>query len=151
MPARTKPQRPATGHRQRSTPLAEGADFDDIKALATSLRALHRQMAAECAPVVEDLIWSRCRDHQEIERLLDRLLDCACIPEGLALFKPLCRYYFTLNPTVTANYVGYYREMWDSEGDEKFAGNANPGNAGLRTRSSKTASAEPRDPSKGHP
>ena len=42
-----------------------------------------------------------------------------CIPEGLALFKSLCRYYYTLNPTATASYVYAYRDMWDSEDDAK--------------------------------
>jgi hypothetical protein len=51
--------------------------------------------------------------------LLDRLLDCACIPEGLALFRTLCSYYFTLNPAATADYVGAYREMWDRDEAEE--------------------------------
>jgi len=87
--------------------------------LAASLNGIHKQMAATCAPVVQGIIRSRCRDQQQIERLLDRLLDCACIPEGLALFKSLCRYYYTLNPTATASYVYAYRDMWDSEDDAK--------------------------------
>lgn len=90
-------------------------DFSGILELAAVLNALHRQQATVYAPLVKDTIRSRCRDQQQIEQLLDRLLDCACIPEGLALFKSLCRYYYTFNPTVTANYVGYYREMWDNE------------------------------------
>ena len=46
--------------------------------------------------------------------MLDSLLDCACIPEGLALFRTLCRYYFTLNPAATADYIRAYRDMWDN-------------------------------------
>ena len=76
-------------------------------------------MAAACAPSVQSIIQSRSRDQRQIEHLLDRLLDCACIPEGLALFRTLCRYYFTLNPTATASYVGAYRDMWDRDGAEE--------------------------------
>ena len=74
---------------------------------------------AACAPSVQSVIQSRSRDHQHIEHLLDRLLGCACIPEGLALFRALCRYYFTLNPVATASYVGAYRDMWDRDDAEE--------------------------------
>jgi hypothetical protein len=79
-------------------------------------------MAAACAPLVQSIIQSRSRDHKHLEQLLDRLLDCACIPEGLSLFRTLCRYYFTLNPAATADYIGAYREMWDNEDTEELAG-----------------------------
>ena len=105
---------------------APTGDFESLVAgiteLAASLNALHRQMATACAPVVQDMIRSRTRDQQQIEHLLDRLLDCACIPEGLALFKSLCRYYYTLNPAATADYVFAYRDMWDSEAERMKAG-----------------------------
>ena len=71
-------------------------------------------MAAACAPDVQSLIQSRTRDQRQIELMLDRLLDCACIPEGLALFRTLGRYYFTINPAAPASYVAAYRDMWDS-------------------------------------
>jgi len=64
--------------------------------------------------MVQDIIQNRRQDQQQIERLLDRLLDCACIPDGLALFRSLCRYYFSINPVATADYIKAYREMWDS-------------------------------------
>ena len=37
------------------------------------------------------------------------------MPEGLALFKTLCRYYWDIDPSATAAYVHAYREMWDPE------------------------------------
>ncbi|MCF7838030.1 MAG: hypothetical protein K9N49_05320 [Candidatus Marinimicrobia bacterium] len=98
---------------------AHRGDFEalvcGIMELAASLNQLHKQMADACAPVVQDIVQSRCRDQQQIEHTLDRLLNCACIPEGLALFKALCRYYYTLNPAATADYVHAYRDLWDSE------------------------------------
>jgi hypothetical protein len=54
-------------------------------------------------------------DVQRIEHTLDQLLDVACLPEGLALFKTLCRHYWALDPQATASYVQAYREMWDDE------------------------------------
>ncbi len=113
MPPKPKSKRPAASRRRPSIPPSATPDLEGIRGLAASLNALHRQMAAACAPSVQSIIRSRSQDHQHIEQLLDRLLDCACIPEGLALFRSLCRYYFTLNPAATADYVGAYREMWD--------------------------------------
>lgn len=61
------------------------------------------------------IIATRSRDARHIEHTLDHLLDFACHPDGLVLYKSLCRYYYTIDPAATADYVGFYREMWDSE------------------------------------
>ena len=122
MPPKTKSHRPAASQRRPSSSPSATPEFEGIRALAASLNEHHRQMAAACAPLVQSIIQSRSRDHQHLEQLLDRLLDCACIPEGLVLFRTLCRYYFTLNPAATADYIGAYREMWDSEDTEELAG-----------------------------
>ena len=90
----------------------------DVKNLIAPLNELHQQAAQACAPAVEHLIHSRSHDAQQIEQTLDRLLDCACIPEGLALFRALCRHYYTINPTATAEYVHAYRQMWDNDEQE---------------------------------
>ncbi|HRQ90152.1 MAG TPA: hypothetical protein PLA50_15235 [Bacteroidia bacterium] len=79
------------------------------------LHSLQQQAAQSCAPIVQEILHSRSRDVQQIEHTLDSLLDCAGTPEGLALFKTLCRYYYTLNPNAAAEYVNIYREMWDQE------------------------------------
>ena len=95
-----------------SSPISD-PDFAEIRSLMGTLRDLHRQNAAALAPIVQAHIHTRNRDANEIEHTLDHLLDCACIPEGLTLFKMLCRYYYEINPTSTATYVHGYREMWD--------------------------------------
>jgi hypothetical protein len=100
---------------RQPAPAPVPSDFGEIRALAVALRDLHRQQVAVLAPIVQHLVRSKSRSAQEIEHTLDRLLDCACIPEGLALFKALCRYYSAINPATTANYVYAYRDMWDSE------------------------------------
>jgi len=96
-------------------PDSDLAALDGILTLVATVNELHRQMAAICAPVVRELILTRSQDMQKIEETLDHLLGSACIPEGLRLFKSLCRYYYDLNPAATATYVHAYREMWDSE------------------------------------
>jgi hypothetical protein len=109
----TKP--PSAAQTSRTATPDSRLEFDAIVSLAHSLNELQRQSASICAPMVQGIIQSRTQDQQHIERLLDRLLDCACIPDGLVLFRALCRYYFSINPVATADYIQAYREMWDSE------------------------------------
>ena len=101
---------------------AAGADpyqnlLAELSATIAPLQALHQQTVETLAPTVQDILRSGSRDAQWIERTLDQLLDHACFPEGLALFKALCRHYWTLDPQATASFVNAYREMWD--GDEQ--------------------------------
>ena len=88
-----------------------------LSATIAPLQALHQKAVEALAPTVQDILRSGSRDAQRIEHTLDQLLDHACLPEGLALFKALCRHYWTLDPQATASYVNAYREMWD--GDEQ--------------------------------
>ena len=85
----------------------------ELSATIAPLQALHQQAVETLAPTVQDILRSGSRDAQWIEHTLDQLLDHARIPEGLALFKALCRHYWTLDPQATASYVNAYREMWD--------------------------------------
>jgi hypothetical protein len=100
---------------RKPAPAPVAPDFAQISALAARLHDLHRQQVAALKPIAQDLIQSQSLESQEIEHALDHLLDCAGIPEGLALFKALCRYYYAINPVATAGYVHAYRDMWDSE------------------------------------
>lgn len=104
------------------TPVQQPTDYDEmfegIKAIAEGLRGLQELRVAQYTPVVEQIIATRSRDAHHFQRTLDYILDFACHPAGLALFKKLCRYYFTLDPVATADYVNFYREMWDTDETE---------------------------------
>lgn len=84
------------------------------KAIAP-LQTLHQQAVETLAPTVQVILRSGNRDAQLIECTLDQLLNHACVPKGLALFKALCRHYWQLDPQATASYVNSYREMWDGD------------------------------------
>jgi hypothetical protein len=90
----------------------------DIKAIAEDLRGIQESGVAQYTPVVDQIIATRSRDSRHIQLTLDYLLDFACHPAELTLYKKLCRYYYTLDPAATADYVNYYREMWGSEETE---------------------------------
>ncbi|HRK05437.1 MAG TPA: hypothetical protein PLW14_10110 [Chlorobiota bacterium] len=92
--------------------------LEDLTAIIAPLQALHLQAAEAQAPTVREILRSGSRDSRLIELTLDHLLDHACIPQGLALFKSLCRHYWELNPQATASYINAYRDLWDSEDRE---------------------------------
>lgn len=97
---------------------APGADpYQDLlhtlsKAIAP-LQALQQHAVDTLAPTVQEIVRSRSRDAHWIERTLDQLLNHACVPKGLALFRTLCRHYWPLDPQAAASYIHAYREMWD--------------------------------------
>lgn len=97
----------------------------ELKTTAAGLQTLHEQAIEALTPTVQDMVRSGSRDVQRIEHTLDQLLDHACLLEGLALFKTLCRHYWTLEPQATANYVHAYREMWDAD-DQKLTDEVAP-------------------------
>ena len=88
-----------------------------IQALAENLEVAQEMGIAQYRPVVVSLVARRCRDVREIEQTLDRLLDYAAHPSGLALFKELCRYYYTIDPAAAAEYVHIYFKVWGEEED----------------------------------
>jgi len=87
----------------------------DLTATIAPLQTLHQQAVETLAPTVREILQNRSRNTRLIEHTLDHLLDHACIPQGLACFKSLCRYYWQINPQATACYIFAYREMWGSE------------------------------------
>ena len=89
--------------------------FSSIREIAKTLRGIQELGVTEYAPVVEHIIATRSRDVRHIEHTLDGILDFACHPDGLTLFKSLCRYYYTIDPAATAEYIYSYREMWEEE------------------------------------
>ena len=66
-------------------------------------------------PTVQGILSSGSEDVLWIECTLDQLLNHACIPEGLTLFKTLSRHYWQLDPQATAGYINAYRDMWDGD------------------------------------
>jgi hypothetical protein len=92
--------------------------MDDLSAVMAPLQRLHQQAVKAHALTVQDILRNGSVDTRLIEHTLDHLLDHACIPQGLALFKSLCRHYWQFNPQATAYYIKAYREMWDSDDQE---------------------------------
>lgn len=110
----------ATG--PQTTPSPDSDAYRDLlsnlAAVISQLQALHQQAVEALTPNVHNIVESNSRDTRLIEHTLDQLLDHACIPQGLVIFKSLCRYYWGIDSYATASYIDTYREMWD-DGDQK--------------------------------
>lgn len=104
---------------QRGDPEYE-AMLSSISEIAKSIIALGEMAAKAYEPIVNDLIGSRCKDHMEIERTMDYLLDFCGNPAVLELFKKLCRYYYYLDSKATSEYIGFYLEQWEPERYKKI-------------------------------
>ncbi|MDO8806296.1 MAG: hypothetical protein Q7R35_17910 [Elusimicrobiota bacterium] len=94
--------------------------IEDLSEIAKSIIALGETAAKAYEPIVNDLINSRCKDHMEIQRTMDYLLDFGGNPAVLQLFKNLCRYYYHLDPAATSDYIGFYLEQWEPERYKKI-------------------------------
>lgn len=122
---------PAKTPTSRTAPPPPGADIDDaghddslhsLRGLAEQMRAISQQAVAQYTPVVETILRTRSRDVNHIELTLDYLLGFCHSAPVLALFKQLCRYYWTIDPAATASQIHAYREMWDSDESEETSG-----------------------------
>ncbi|MBK8518761.1 MAG: hypothetical protein IPL55_21505 [Saprospiraceae bacterium] len=83
--------------------------------MAAQIQALNKQAYISYVPEVDYLIIHRVKDDKTIQHILDGLLDFCGDENVLLLYKKLCRYYWDVNPQATANYINFYREMWDHE------------------------------------
>jgi len=68
---------------------------------------------------INRIIDSNITANNQIENLLDNMLDFCHDDKMLLLFKKLCRYYYKINPQITAEYINLYREIWDNENGEE--------------------------------
>lgn len=87
--------------------------------MCKSIIELHKQRYTIVKSEIEKIIRDNVKDERYIQRKLDEMLDILLFYENddsLLLFGRLCKYYFSINPMVTAQYITYYREHSDPEG-----------------------------------
>lgn len=94
----------------------ENVLFQEVSNMIESIQPLINQNLSLLTNQVDIIIKSRERDDNRIQRLLDSVLDyTGMCDDGLILFKRLCRYYYDINPQVTAEYIRIYHDLYDSE------------------------------------
>lgn len=91
-----------------------------ITQLAKAQQQIIRQALTSYEPLVTDILLNKTTDQNHIEHVLDGLLDFCFSDSILLLYRKLCRYYLNLNPAATADYINFYREMWDEDGKMGF-------------------------------
>jgi hypothetical protein len=94
--------------------------FQSIRGIAEGIQALNQQAVREYTPIVDGILRSQSRDTRHIEQTLDGLLDFCRYEPILILYKKLCRHYYFIDPSATADCVGIYRELWDSEPEAEW-------------------------------
>jgi len=89
--------------------------IENIKPLVEAVQQNAEMAVSIYNQKVNEIINSKCTNQNEIELTLDYMLGFCFSDEMLIIYKRLCRYYYTINPKATVDYINYYREMWDSE------------------------------------
>lgn len=92
--------------------------MEDIKKLIENRNALALRTFEQYKPLVNNIIESQNKDVNYICYTMDFMLDYCFDDKILLLYRRLCRYLFDFNPQAAADYVNYYREMWDEEGKQ---------------------------------
>lgn len=98
-------------------------------ALPDSLRELaaaavvdaQQRLVTAWEPIVHEHIASGCMDVNAMQWTLDHLLGCAGQLQGLALYRQLCRYLWSVDPQAAAAAVHAYRETWDPDEQRPWA------------------------------
>ena len=67
------------------------------------------------AQEINYIINSKSTNIKDIERILDSLLGFCYDSNILELFKKLCRYYYYIDKQAVAEYIEFYKEMWDND------------------------------------
>jgi hypothetical protein len=92
--------------------------IEDLKPLAEQLQQLQKKAYVVYKAEVENIISQQIKDNNTIELMLDYILGFCTDNQMLSLYKKLCRYYWNINPQSTANYINYYKEMWENQTGE---------------------------------
>ena len=100
---------------------APGTVSPSLHALAASVMELQQQGVVLYTPIVNSLIAEDCRDLGRIEQTLDGLLDFACHPDGVQLYRRLCRQLWVIDPASAASYAQSYRDLWDPDDERPWA------------------------------
>jgi hypothetical protein len=87
----------------------------EIKKITENYQNITSQAFNEFKIITDNIINSQITDVKQIELTLNYMLDFCYDERMLQLYKELCRYYWDINPQATADYINYYREMWDSD------------------------------------
>ena len=97
----------------------------ELHDMCKTIIELNKQRYIIVKDEIEKIIKDNISDEMYIQRKLDEMLDVLLFYENndsLLLFRRLCKYYFSINPQATVQYINCYREQNDLE-EIKFGNN----------------------------
>lgn len=90
---------------------------EDLLELCKELSLLWRQKYLMLKEEAEFVIENNIKDERRIEWILDNNLLELCEDEkALLLYRKICRYYYSINPIATIDYINFYKEWYDVDG-----------------------------------
>lgn len=83
-----------------------------ISGVITMIQQLNEEMLRVYTPMVNDICDRKNVTQYELEHFLDYLLSACFSDEMTALFKKVCRRFYSEYPEIIEDYVLFYREMY---------------------------------------
>lgn len=83
--------------------------------LCKELSLLWKQKYLMLKEEAEFVIENNIKDEIRIERILDNLLELCEDEKALLLYRKVCRYYYSINPIATVDYINFYKEWYDQD------------------------------------
>ena len=93
----------------------EDSISSEFRPIALAIKRLAKQTRQQYSLEVDAVVREQSQSRKRIEHLLDGMLDFCFDDEMLALYRKLCRYYFSIAPEATVSYIYAYRDLWDNE------------------------------------
>ena len=89
-----------------------------INTIVESMKSLNRQAFSVYKPIVDEICSGRAVEEKELENVLDGLVSACLSDEMLNLFKRVCRKFYNRYPEIITDYVMFYKEMYEEQGDD---------------------------------
>lgn len=86
--------------------------------LSKTISELNTQAVAAYTPMVEDICTRKNVSKNEMESLLDWLVSSCISEDMIALFKRVCRLFYNQYPQLIADYILFYRELYEEDIEE---------------------------------
>ena len=83
--------------------------------LGKTISELNTQAVAAYTPMVEDICAREDVSKNELELLLDWLASSCISDDMIALFKRVCRHFYNQYPQLIADYILFYRELYEED------------------------------------
>ena len=96
----------------------DAKDINEIELIAESIKNLFTQAFLIYKPIVDDICSGRKVECKELEDVLDGLLSMCLSDEMVNLFKRVCRKFYYQYPEIITDYVLFYKEMYEEEGND---------------------------------